>query len=58
MWSLKYGTKDLSTKQKRPWTWRTDLCFPEGEGERVGWIGILGLVDENFRIWSGWTMGS
>ena len=32
MWSLKYGTNDLSTKQKRSWTYRTDLCLPGGGG--------------------------
>ena len=25
----------------------------KGEGERVGWTGILGLVDTNYFIWSG-----
>ena len=45
MWSLKYGTNDLSTKQKRSWTCRTDLNLPGGEGV-MGWIWNLGL-DEN-----------
>ena len=32
------------------------VCWGEGEG--VGWTGSLGLVDENFSIWSGWAMRS
>ena len=35
---------------------QTGVC--QGEGERVGWIGNLGLVDENSCIWSGWAMAS
>ena len=30
----------------------------QGEGEGVGWIGSLGLVDKNSCIWSGWAMRS
>ena len=52
MWSLKYGTNDLSTKQKRSWACGTDSCLLGG-AEGVGWIGSLGLVDENSCIWSG-----
>ena len=49
-WSLKYGTNDLSTKQ---------TCVCRGErGERVGWIGSLGLVDENSCVWSRQAMRS
>ena len=58
MWSLKHGTNDLTTKQKRSWTWRTDSCLPGGMGEGVGWIGNLGLVDENCCSWSGRAMRS
>ena len=60
MGTLKYGTNDLSTQQKRSWTWRTDLCLlgvGVGDGQGVGRIGSLGLVDENCCIWSGWAMG-
>ena len=32
MRSLKYSTNDLSTKQKRSWTCRTDSCLAEGRG--------------------------
>ena len=33
MWSLKYGTNDVSTKQKRSWTCRTDSSLTAGGGE-------------------------
>ena len=29
------------------------LLAAKGEREGVGWIGNLGLVDENYCIWSG-----
>ena len=32
--------------------------FAGEEGEGVGWIGSLGLVDEDSYIWSGWAMRS
>ena len=35
MWSLKYGTNGLSTKQKRSWTCRTDSGL-SGGGEEGG----------------------
>ena len=38
MWNLKCGTNDLSTKQKRSWTCRTDSCLP-GERRRE-WDGL------------------
>ena len=33
---------------------QTRVC--QREGERVGWIGSLGLVDGNYCISSGWAM--
>ena len=33
-------------------------CQGGGEGERLGWIGSLGLVDANYCISSGETMKS
>ena len=29
------------------------LVFASGEGKGVGWIGSLGVVDENYCIWDG-----
>ena len=57
MWSLKYGTNDLFIKQKRSWTCKTDrLMFASGRRDRVGWVGSLGLGDENSCIWSVWAI--
>ena len=53
MWSLKYGTNDLSTRQKYHGYVGHTCLLGEGAG-----IGTLGLVDENCCIWSGWVMGS
>ena len=39
MWSLKYGTNDLSTKQKRSWTCGTDSCV-RGRGKEWDGLGI------------------
>ena len=58
MWSLKYGTHDLSTKQRISWTCRKDLCLPGGGKAVVGDFGSLRLVDENFCIWNGKAMSS
>ena len=41
MWSLKYGTNDLSTKQKRSWTCGTDSCV-RGRGKEWDGLGIWG----------------
>ena len=38
MWNL----NDLSIKQKRSWTWRIDLCLPEGRGREWYGLGIWG----------------
>ena len=58
MWSLKYHTNYLTTKQKRSWTCRTDTCLPGGEQEGMGWVWSLWLVDENSCIWSRQAMRS
>ena len=58
MLNLKYGTNDLSTKQKQFMDMEDRLVFARGEGEGVGWIGSLELVDENSCFWSGWAMKS
>ena len=36
--------------RNRSWTWRADLCFPQGREERRGWIGSLGLVHAKYYI--------
>jgi len=34
------------------------LVVAEGEGEGVGWIGSLGLIDTNYCFWSGLAIRS
>ena len=34
------------------------LVVAEGEGEGVGWIGSLGLIDANYCFWNGLAMRS
>ena len=34
------------------------LVVAKGEGERVGWIGSLGLIDANYCFWNGLAMRS
>ena len=43
-WSI-YKTEKIADLQDR-------LMFAKGEGEGLGWIGNLGLADENSCIWS------
>ena len=42
MWSLKYGTNDLRTKQKRSWVCRTDSRLPGGRGREWDGLGVWG----------------
>ena len=42
---------NLSTKRKQMHRHREQICdCCKGEAKRVGWIGSLGLVDENYYI--------
>ena len=34
------------------------LVFAKGEGEGVGWIGSLQLIDANYCFWNGLAMNS
>ena len=34
------------------------LVVAKGEGEGVGWLGILGLIDANCCLWDGLAMRS
>ena len=34
------------------------LVVAKGEGERVGWLGSLGLIDTNYCLWNGLAMRS
>ena len=50
MWNLKYGTMNLSTKQKWTHRHREQTCGCQGVGEGEGWTESLGLVDANYYI--------
>ena len=48
-WNLKYYTnKPIYKTETDSQTLRTDLQLQEGEG--VGWMGSLGLVDTNYYL--------
>ena len=49
MWSLKYGTNDLSMKEKHHGQ-GGQACVCKGEGEGGGGTGSLGLVDADCFI--------
>ena len=44
---------NLSTEKKQTHEQGEQTCGAKGEGEGVGWMGSLGLVDPNYCIWSG-----
>jgi len=33
--------------------WENRLVVAKGEGEEVGWIGSLALIDANYCFWNG-----
>ena len=43
---------DIST-EKKLMDLENTLVVAKEEGEGVGWTGNLGLIDANYRIWSG-----
>ena len=44
-----YSTNEpIYRKETNSWTWRSDLCLPQGEGKGMGWDGAWGLVDTNY----------
>ena len=43
---------NLSTEKKPTQDLENRLVVAKGEGEGVGWMGIWGLVDANYFIWS------
>ena len=50
-----YGTKNLSTGKKLM-DLEERLVVAEGEG--AGWMGCLGLIDGDYRLWNGEAMRS
>ena len=47
MWSLKHGTNYLPTKQKQMMDMEDTPAIGDGG---VGWIGSLGLAEENMHL--------
>ena len=48
IWNLKYGRNGPTYKTETDsQTWRTDLWFPTGRWDEVGWTESLGLVNAN-----------
>ena len=52
IWSLIYSTKNLSTVNKIM-DMENRLVFAKGEGEGVGWIWNLLLIDANYDLLNG-----
>ena len=46
---------NLST-EKKLMDMENRLVIAKGQGERVGWMGSLGLIDADYYIWNGLTM--
>ena len=46
---------NLST-EKKIMNLESRLVVAKGEGEGVGWIGSLGLVDADYCLWNGLAM--
>ena len=52
IWNLIYGTnKPFHSKETHGLGEQT--CGCQGEGEGVGWIWNLGLIDANYCLWNG-----
>ena len=49
--------KNLST-EKKIMDLENRLVVAKGEGERVGWMGSLGLIDADYCLWNGLAMRS
>ena len=48
---------DLST-EKKTMDLEDRLVVAKGEGEGVGWMGNLGLIDRDYCLWNGLAMRS
>ena len=48
MWNLKYGTNDLSTKQKQIMDMEDALYFPGWKGRKWGGLGIYFSIQQIF----------
>ena len=52
IWNLIYNTMNLST-EKKIMDMENRFVTAEREGEWVGWIWNLGLIDANYCLWNG-----
>ena len=52
IWNLIYSTNE-PFHRKENHELGEDLWLLKREGEGVGWIGSLGLIDANYCIWNG-----
>ena len=48
---------NLST-EKKIMDLQNTLVVAKGAGERVGWLGSLGLIDTNYCLWNGLAVRS
>ena len=51
IWNLLYSTENLST-EKKIMDLENRLVVADGEGEGVGWMGNLGLIDADYCLWN------
>ena len=59
IWNLIYGTNEPFTQKKiMDLENRLVVAKGEGEGEEVGWMGCLGLIDADYCLWNGLAMRS
>ena len=50
---IEYMTQMNLSTEKKHMDLENRLVVANGEREGVGWTGSLGLIDANYRIWSG-----
>ena len=50
MWNLKYGINEPIYRTEKLTDIENRLVVAKGKGERVGWLGSLGLADANYYI--------
>ena len=46
------------SKEKKSMDLEKRLVVAKGEGEKVGWVGCLGLMDADYCLWNGLAMRS
>ena len=53
MWNLKCGTNESIQRTETLRDIGNRLVVAKGDGEGVGWVGNLGLIDANYCLWNG-----